>query len=1004
MVLDDPLTRLGIVVREERDADIRTIHIRQGAADTHDTTPGTRTDDGTQTGRTEAPREEVAVGSGILVDQQDLRTGMRTLRNGPVEGGTATHGHPVHLTLETLDDHRGNISAAVGTVVDDQGLLVKLRIVVAGKFVQTLGTHIRDVDVAHLAAGFLLDCLDVVLDPLVVVERILVSDRLDYHLLTIGKSQFGQDTGLADHQLVDVIDILQRKTVDGRDDITFLDPQTRLGQRAAQGLAVRGTRQDMVDTETAANLAEFGTEQTHLDARRLRILADRDISVTAGQLADHLTDDVVQVHAGLGIRHQRSIFLLDSFPVTAVHVLHIVAVTEGTPDLVEDLRPLLGEINRRHHVAEIRALGEIHLRTERSRHQGAVATDIGLLVAGTVRYGTVSRIIGLAGREIKGARLAGSREPNLLAITVHDTAGNRKLDDPLAQAVRIHLDGHRTLALLLLGRSDDAVTLDQRRRGILRKHRHIHRAQIVVSVVPFDAAVRRAEITVRGENQILAIRAEDRGAAVVPALGDRILLPGSQVVEIDDAHLVLRRTGIGQPLAVRRDHHAGIFRLGILQDGLLGVGCDIHLDEAVLAVAVVDLLAVRAELQGADIGVIVLRNHLGITAFLYIVEIDFGLSGAIANPGDPFAVGAPDGAAVIGTRRPAEVAGHTVTHRDDEHFATGRHDKAVAIRGDGRGCRTGEMALLGTAVHGIRGQGDVDLLAAAGRRIELVNVTGVLIDDDLAIGAGELDIILVIVGHLLCLLRAGVINEEVHDVVPVGSEEDLIADPHREDVLGDVVGHILDLLGLRIPDPDIVGHTAAVVLPGTELTHDAVVRQAFAVRGPGRPAAFRKRIGFRHAAGDGDPPKLAGEAVADTVAVHDALAVIGPVHHDVVRAHTVAEIIAAVGGRPGHADRFAAFSGNGINLTVAVIFAGKGYGPAIRGIMGEHFIADVGSQPLGSTAGKRGRPKVTGIGEDKVPAIGGGEPQQARFLRSLGQGQARERGCQRNDNQFFNHI
>ena len=72
---------------------------------------------------------------------------------------------------------------------------------------------------------------------------------------------------------------------------------------------------------------------------------------------------------------------------------------------------------------------------------------------------------------------------------------------------------------------------------------------------------------------------------------------------------------------------------------------------------------------------------------------------------------------------------------------------------------------------------------------------------------------------------------QVHPVlVAVGEEVDLVVrSPHRDDVLGWVIGQVLGLLGLEVVDPDVVGHAAAVALPGAELAEDAVVGQLLAV-------------------------------------------------------------------------------------------------------------------------------------------------------------------------------
>ena len=80
-----------------------------------------------------------------------------------------------------------------------------------GKLIQTLGTHIGDIDVTHLTIGSLRHLADILLYPIVVVERILISDGA-YNNLASARSrcgaiyaEFGQDVSLAYEQLIYIL-------------------------------------------------------------------------------------------------------------------------------------------------------------------------------------------------------------------------------------------------------------------------------------------------------------------------------------------------------------------------------------------------------------------------------------------------------------------------------------------------------------------------------------------------------------------------------------------------------------------------------------------------------------------------------------------------------------------------------------------------------------------------------------------------------------------------------
>ena len=81
--------------------------------------------------------------------------------------GDADHGD---LAAQPFDQHRRDVAAAVAAHVDDQGLLGDLRIEVLDEFVQAGGVHVGDVQVADLAAGRVVDLLDVAFHPVVVIE------------------------------------------------------------------------------------------------------------------------------------------------------------------------------------------------------------------------------------------------------------------------------------------------------------------------------------------------------------------------------------------------------------------------------------------------------------------------------------------------------------------------------------------------------------------------------------------------------------------------------------------------------------------------------------------------------------------------------------------------------------------------------------------------------------------------------------------------------------------
>ena len=161
---------------------------------------------------------------------------MGSLRDGSVLVGVPVHRHPVDLAQKPLDDHRRDVSATVGAVIDDESLLVELRIVPACELVKTLRPHVWDVDVAHLAAGLLLNGTDVLHNPFVMLKRIFIGDRLDNDLAPalggrLVDGQFDKFVSFSDKEPVDVVNVLKRLSVNGCDEIALGDIHSRFGQR-----------------------------------------------------------------------------------------------------------------------------------------------------------------------------------------------------------------------------------------------------------------------------------------------------------------------------------------------------------------------------------------------------------------------------------------------------------------------------------------------------------------------------------------------------------------------------------------------------------------------------------------------------------------------------------------------------------------------------------------------------------------------------------------------------
>src|SRR5512141_2494447 len=233
--LDDPALALRAVRGELGLVERAAVEERQGAADADDAAPGALADERAELEGLEPVGEDVPVGGRELVAETDL--GAEEGRAG-VGAGDLVPGHldHDHLPDEPVDDHRRDVAAAVAADVDDQGFLAQLGIEMLDELVEAVDAHVRDVDVADLAARGLVDLGDVRLHPVVVVKRVLGLDGHDDGVAGALAVGAGRDlerdllAGRIVEGLVDVGGLVERAAVDRQDVLPFPDIDADLGQ------------------------------------------------------------------------------------------------------------------------------------------------------------------------------------------------------------------------------------------------------------------------------------------------------------------------------------------------------------------------------------------------------------------------------------------------------------------------------------------------------------------------------------------------------------------------------------------------------------------------------------------------------------------------------------------------------------------------------------------------------------------------------------------------------
>ncbi len=238
-----------------------------------------------------------------------------------------------------------------------------------------------------------------------------------------------------------------------------------------------------------------------------------------------------------------------------------------------------------------------------------------------------------------------------------------------------------------------------------------------------------------------------------------------------------------------------------------------------------------------------------------------------------------------------------------------------------------------------------------GTKIKTIKVAAVFVNDGIVADGREFYIILIVVGNFGGLSRGVVVGKKIHGAVAVGEEINNVVVPHRENILCRVVGDVGGGFGIKIINPHIVGHAAAVVFPGSEFAKHLVVGQFIAIRREAAKATCRQWKLCGETSVYVYFEKLAYKIIEGFFArtINDGV-VVAPGHHDVVGTHSVRHVVAAEGSRVGNSLRLATFGRDGVNFGVAVVLAGKRNGFAVGRKTRKQLQPLIVGEPAGNAA------------------------------------------------------
>ena len=261
--------------------------------------------------------------------------------------------------------------------------------------------------------------------------------------------------------------------------------------------------------------------------------------MAASQFPDHFPDDVVEIQAGLGVRHQDGIFVFDGVPVHPVHVFQIETVAVGPPGFIKDLRPFLFIVHKGYHVVGWHGIVQRGLSGGHRHHIEPVAQELVEEGGAQVGRGIHHRHFGHQGiflaLQVIDAGVAVLVVPYLVAVADEVavvSGGQRQFQDTALDAGSIDTDTFILLGfrLFLAGFGivgwllecfHFGILFQERRRRVVLQQGDVDAAHFREDMVPFHAAVNRVVIAVRIENEVFPIAAEHGRIGTVPFFGNR---------------------------------------------------------------------------------------------------------------------------------------------------------------------------------------------------------------------------------------------------------------------------------------------------------------------------------------------------------------------------------------------------------------------------------------------------------------------------------------------------
>ena len=193
------------------------------------------------------------------------------------------------------------------------------------------------------------DFFAIVIDPIKIDQVLFIRDRpvrdrpRALQRRSLVERELDRMVGFVSQQTIRIIVRLQLFTIDRQHVVA--DTRIHANFRQWRAINVFGVialeyLRDAITSRLLVKL-EPCPRQTRTRSRRILEITPIDVCVLNRQLSDHLANNVVEIRPMGHILQQRFVLLAQRDPVVAVHVRNVEPVAIASPNLIEDLVPLV---------------------------------------------------------------------------------------------------------------------------------------------------------------------------------------------------------------------------------------------------------------------------------------------------------------------------------------------------------------------------------------------------------------------------------------------------------------------------------------------------------------------------------------------------------------------------------------------------------------------------------------------------------------------------------------